>query len=86
MIGGRYMATKLSSSSASQISRAPGLTGLFNRQISVISRPTSEHKPIRATGGALRSSSPAVSLEAPSPALSMEVLSSEQPLATEKVE
>ena len=45
MIGGRYMATKIN---ALQTTRASGMTGLFNRQISAISRPTTETKSIRA--------------------------------------
>ena len=49
MIGGRYMATKIDSAAAPQLANRIGLSGLFNRQISAISKPFSDHKPIRAT-------------------------------------
>lgn len=50
MIGGRYMATKIDTVAAPQLARATGLAGLFNRQVSAIAKPSTGHKPIRATG------------------------------------
>jgi hypothetical protein len=47
MIGGRYVAAKIDTTS--KVARLPGLTGLFNRQVSAIAKQGDTHKPIRAT-------------------------------------
>ena len=64
MIGGRYVATKIDAA------RSVGLSGLFNRQISAITKPTDAHRPIRITGAV------AAAPLTPAPT----------PVATEKVE
>jgi hypothetical protein len=72
MIGGRFMATKIDTVAAPQLARATGLAGLFNRQVSAIAKPSTEHRPIRATG--------------PSGSAAPESTPPESSSATEKVE
>lgn len=49
MIGGRFLATKLSPASAPQVASAPKLTGLFHSRISQITKPSEATKIINAT-------------------------------------
>jgi hypothetical protein len=67
MIGGRFKAAKVDSTSAPKIASASRLTGLFKTQMASIAIPTEDLKPIQTvTIGAVASSeNNSPSLEAP---------------------
>jgi hypothetical protein len=49
MIGGRFVATRLSPASSPQVAAAPKLTGLFQSRMSVIAQPSTVAKTFTAT-------------------------------------
>jgi len=57
MIGGRFLATKLSPASAPQVATAPKLTGLFHSRVSQITKPSEATRIINATAPAAESTS-----------------------------